>query len=112
MQSVFTTIFPSHSRTAFVVISLPLPLRTWPGTPRVAISHESRSSTSSDPSCSATSIDRHSRVHSSTTTTRSRSGRPSCIRARTKSYAHTWSFLSGRSRMQLPSFSHSLSRRG
>jgi hypothetical protein len=54
---------------------------------------------------------RHSRVHSSTTT-RSRSGSPSCVRARTKSYAHTWSFLSARSLTQLPSFSHSLPRRG
>jgi len=35
------------------VNSLPLSLRTWSGTPRVAISHESRSSTSSEPSCLA-----------------------------------------------------------
>gem|GEM_PF-6982524 len=111
MQSVFTPTFPSHSRTAVAVNSLPLSLRTWSGTPRVAISHESRSSTSSEPSCLATSIDRHSRVHSSTTT-RSRSGSPSRVLARTKSYAHTWSLLSGRSFTQLPTFSHSLPRRG
>jgi hypothetical protein len=110
MYSVFTPTLPSHSRTAVVVNSLPLSLRTCSGTPRVAISHDSRSRTSSEPSCLATSIDRHSRVHSSTTT-RSRSGSPSCVRASTKSYAHTWPFLSGRSLTQLPSFSHRLPRR-
>jgi hypothetical protein len=111
MECVFTPTFPSHARTAFAVNSLPLSLHTWSGTPRVAISHESRSSRSSEPRCRATLIDKHSRAHSSTTT-RSRSVSPQCVRASTKSYAHAWSLRSGRSRMPLPSFSHSLPRLG
>lgn len=88
MFSVFTPTFPSHSRATPAVNPAPLSLQMRRSTPRVAISAARRSSTSSLPSRRATSIDRHSRVNSSTPTS-IRSGSPSCVRADTKSYAHT-----------------------
>lgn len=58
-----------------------------------------------------TSIAMNSRVYSSTTVS-IRTDRPSCVRPCTKSYAHTSSLRSGRSRTQLPSLSHRRPRLG
>ena len=93
------------------VNSEPLSDRRNCGTLRVANSQAKHSSTSSDESRRATSIDRHSRLYSSTNTS-IRSGRSSWVRSCTRSYAHTWSWYADRSRIHDPSLSHNRPRFG
>ena len=68
--------------------------RMWAGTLWVTKSSASVSSTSIDRNHRATTIARHSREYSSTMV-RIFSGRPSCVRSATKSYAQTWCRYSG-----------------
>lgn len=77
--------------------SFPLSLRRCAGAPRIAVSSSSTRTTSSPRQCLPTSIARHSRVHSSSTTS-IRSGRPSAVWSLTKSMPHTSSFRVARRR--------------
>lgn len=78
MHCVCTPTRSSQSRTGLAAKSLPLSLRMCTGTPRVAINQANHSSTSSRLRFLATSIDRHSRVHSSMTVSVLKL-RPSCV---------------------------------
>ena len=81
------------------------------GTPWVTNNAANVSSTSVDRTRRATRIAKHSREYSSTTV-RIFSGRPSCVRAVRKSYAHTWWRYAGRQRTHDPSVNQSRPRLG
>ncbi len=102
---------PSQRRMSSAVNSGPLSERMWAGTPCVTNNSANVSNTSIDRNPRATMIARHSREYSSTMV-RSFSGRPSCVRSATKSYAQTWCRYAGRRRMHEPSASHSRPRFG
>ena len=78
----------------------------WSGTSLANINSASVSITSADRMLQAALIARHSLVYSSMTVS-SRTPLPPLVLICTKSYAHTWSFHSGRRRTQEPSLSHS-----
>jgi hypothetical protein len=96
MKRVFAPIFLIQSLTLLAVNSGPLSDLMYSGTPRRTINSVSVASTSSDRSLAATLIARHSLLHSSITVS-SLMGLPEYVRQATKSYAQTWSSLSGRS---------------
>jgi hypothetical protein len=77
-----------HFFTAAEMNSGPLSLRTCAGAPRIAVSSSRNATTSSPPKFRCTSIVRHSRVYSSSTTS-IRKGRPSAVRSCTKSMPQT-----------------------
>src|SRR4028119_1948078 len=85
----------SHSFTAPAVNSEPLSLRIAPGSPWICTSSASTRTTLFAVMLRPTSIRRHSRVNSSSTT-RSLSFRPSLVSSCTKSYVHTWFGCSAR----------------
>ena len=102
---------PAESRTFLATNSGPLSERMCSGGPCVTKRSARHWSTSWDLSRLATTIARHRRVNSSSTTSM-RKARPSWVRSWTKSYDQTWFDRAGLSRTHDPSLSQRRPRFG